>query len=196
MEYYIDVLYPSLLPLSEKPAAKSITQAVLSGTHTPENWAHLVRQVDPNQDYIVTALSQFKEHLIFSTNTSCCTFSLENPPQPPLLSQLSGFHVPFKLPTIHSLPDSAFWAPQMIRSLFLATPTMFGSMMNVLHISPGYPMKRQIWNASQLLLFGDSALTSLNGVENIQRPPFFTRRSHFLHFIPVGTRRANFTEPI
>jgi len=214
MEYYIDISYPSLLPLSEKPIQKLTIQAVLSGTHTPENWVRLVRQNDPNQDYIVTSLSQFKERSVFPDFQHeyivLYVRAREPTTNPPIVTaiRVSRTIVNHSLParlglwgplddTVTVLGDAEHvqirdervshltWAPNEAPDLERVSTFVVW----VRRLLPQYCLlKTSCYSFARAI--SDSVLTCLNGIENIQRPPFLMRRSHFLHVIPVGITRA------
>ena len=63
MEFYLVAFCSSLpFPLSEKVTESPMQAALTDGqSHTPRDWRRLVRQNDPDRQYVVTAMSHYKE---------------------------------------------------------------------------------------------------------------------------------------
>lgn len=217
MEFYIDVSFPSF-PFSEKPAIyKDSMQATLSNTqpHSPGAWLQLVRQRDPDRQYVVTAVSHYKEHSPFPDfqHEYILLFVQDRTPsfQPtiaPLAIRVSRSITNHSLParlglwgpaddtvavlgvatTIH-LPDERLfhltWTPGCAPSLERVSTFILG----VHRFMPQYCLlKTSCYTFARAL--SSSIHARFNSITQVQQPRFLTRRSYFMHCIPVGITRA------
>jgi hypothetical protein len=217
MEFYFAVspFLPFKFPLSEK-ATESLMEAVLSNavSYTPGNRPDLVRQNDPDGEYVVTAMSHLKEKspwpdyqhefiLVFVQHTGQL-----GPATAPVAMKISrtivGGAIPTRLGlwgpaddtvTVHHSPTTNnqdqclqhfTWAPD-------AAPLLenISLMVFLVHLlMPQYCLfKTSCYTFARAV--GDSTDRIFNGnVTGAQQLPFLMRQSFFLRCLPVGIPRA------
>jgi hypothetical protein len=219
MEYYFTVC-PSLpFPLSEK-VAESPMEAILSNvlSYTPENWLDLVRENDPNKQYIVTALSHYKKKSAWPDceHEYLILFIQLRSLSPHQSSAPDSFQIKVSRTIIgHALPARlGLWGPatntievhgsapaaiqdQQLHLLTWApddAPSLFtiSFLINEIHsiISQYYRLLQTSCYAFARVV-GRVIFQVFDGTAGAEQPrPFLISESYLLHCIPSGITRA------
>jgi len=223
MEYYFETLFSSFLfPPPEKPVPQSFMQTTLSNTgqvHSPANWLRLVHQGDPDHHYIVTTLSHYKEQSLFPNfqhEYIVLYIQLRAQQPPPIItairvSRTIANHTPTARLglwgsaedtvtilgdiTQVQIPDKRVlhltWTPDQAPDL----EHLSVLICQIHNSSPRYRLfKTCCYSFARTI--SDSARATLNSTEHIHQTRFFTRRSHFMHFIPAGIMRAQISTDV
>ena len=216
MEFYFSALYSSLpFPLAEK-VAESPMEAALSNvaSHTPGNWFDLVLQNDPNRQYVVTAVSHYKEQSAWPNyQHEYLILSIQHKPshqssapgsvtfQIKVSRTITGHALPARLGLWGSAADTievrgsatAAIPDRQLHRLTWApddAPRLVTISFIINEIHSEIPQYRLLQTSCYAFVRTIGRIIFLKFDGTAGALPFLIRESYFLHCIPAGIMRA------
>jgi hypothetical protein len=218
MEFYFAAFYSSLpFPLTEKVAKFPMENALSNVlSYTPENWFDLVRENDPNKQYIVTALSHYKEKSPWpDCQHEYLVLFIQLRPSPHQSAAPDSFQIKVsRTITGHALPARlGLWGPaadivevrgfapaaiqdQQLHLLTWApddAPSLLTISFLIQQIHSEIPQYRLLQTSCSAFarVVGRVIFQLFDGTAGAEHPlPFLIRESYLLRCIPSGITRA------